>query len=162
MTTDAQWYELRNLVYSKEYVSAEKLIAENPNLRDQTNSIGETVLHFLSVENDIEGVAWLYSCGASLNTKNRFGTPMVFEVAGLGHKDLLLWLAQHGADFSVIDDRSQYGLLEYLRRGIDKAKPHWPTYDRMQKRKEQASEMERFFAEKLPDVFQTGDQKRQI
>src|SRR5580704_10495551 len=117
MTTDAQWYELRNVVYSKEYVSAERLIAENPNLRDQTNSIGETVLHFLAIENDIEGVAWLYSRGASLMTKNRFGTPMVFEVAGLGHKDLLLWLAQHGADFSVMDNENR-SMFEYLRRGL--------------------------------------------
>jgi hypothetical protein len=159
MTTDPSWYELRNLLYSKELASAERLIAENPDLLDRTNSIGETVLHFLAVENDIEGVAWLHSRGADLNTKNRFGTPMVFEVAGFGHKDLLLWLAQHGADFSVVDgeDRSMF---EYLRRGLDKVKPEWSTFERMQKRKEQAVEMERFFAEKLPGVFQTGDQKK--
>jgi hypothetical protein len=157
MTTDPLWYELRNLVYTKEFVSAGRLIAENPDLLDQTDCMGETVLHFLAVENDIEGVAWLHSCGASLNTRNRHGTPMLFEVVELGYKDLLVWLAQHGADFSVIDDRSQCGLFAYLRRGLDKVKPHWPTYDLMQKRKALADDMERFFAEKLPDVFQTGD-----
>jgi hypothetical protein len=160
MTTDALWYELRNLVYFKEFVNAERLIAENPDLLDQTNGIGDTILHFLAVENDIEGVAWLYSCGASLNTKNRFGTPMVFEVAMLGHKDLLIWLAQHGADFSVTDDLLHFGLFEYLRGGIDAVKPHWRSYEGMQKRKEQVVEMERFFTEKLPGVLQAYDRKK--
>jgi hypothetical protein len=33
-----------------------------------------------------------------LNATNEFGAPLLFEVALLGYRDLLLWLVQHGAD----------------------------------------------------------------
>jgi len=114
--------------------------------------MGETVLHFLDVENDIEGVEWLHTHGASLNTANRFGTPMVFEVAAAGHQAMVLWLAQQDIDFSVSDGRNR-SLFEYLRRGTEEAKPEWPTYDRMQARKKRAIEMEQFLEKNLPDVF---------
>jgi ankyrin repeat protein len=159
MKTDPLWYELRNLVYSKEFISAERLIAENSDLLDRTDGMGETVLHFLAVENDIEGVAWLYSCGASIDTKNRFGTPMVFEVAELGHKDLLHWLAQNGADLSVVD-REGRSVLEYLRRGLDKMNPALPTFERMEKRRRRYEEMARFVAENLPGVSEDGEPKK--
>ena len=64
------------------------------------NGIGETVLHFLAVENDREGVSWLHSRGFSLNETNAFGIPMIFEVAQLEYRDLFLWFTHHGADLS--------------------------------------------------------------
>lgn len=118
MTTDPLWYELRNSVFSKDFEHAERLLAATPALFDLTNSIGETVLHFLAVENDAEGVAWLHARGFSLNTKNRFGSPMVFEVASLGHRDLLLWLGRNGTNLSVVDNR-QRNILDYLRKSND-------------------------------------------
>ncbi len=113
MVTDALWYELRNSVYLRQFKHAEDLLGANPDLFDLRNSIGETVLHFLAVENDIQGVEWLHDRGFSLDTKNRFGEPLVFEAADLGHKELALWLAQHGADFSVVD-RKNRNISEYL------------------------------------------------
>ena len=35
---------------------------------------------------------------ADLNATNEFGIPLLFEVAQLGYRDLLVWLLQHGAD----------------------------------------------------------------
>ena len=134
MATDSLWYELRNSVYLKEYARAEELLATNPELLTLTNSIGETVLHFLAVENDIEGVAWLHVHGSSLNTETGFGKPMIFEVAELGYKDLLLWLWIKGADFSVLDQEG-HGIYECLLDGLhlelldpgieDRAKVYW-------------------------------------
>ena len=72
MTTDPLWYDLRNSVYSRQLARAEDLLATNPCLFDLRNSIGETVLHFLAVENDLEGVGWLHARGFSLNTENSF------------------------------------------------------------------------------------------
>jgi ankyrin repeat protein len=113
MLTDALWYELRNSVYTRQLKHAEDLLNANPSLFDLRNSIGETVLHFLAVENDIQGVEWLHDRGFSLDTKNRFGEPLVFEAADFGHKELVLWLAHHGADFSVVD-RKNRNIGEYL------------------------------------------------
>jgi ankyrin repeat protein len=56
------------------------------------------VLHFLAVEDDQAAVAWLRARGADINTKNEFGTPVLFEVASLGYKALFSWLIEAGAD----------------------------------------------------------------
>src|SRR5208283_3284874 len=118
METEPQWYELRDSVYSKLFDHAEELLQANPQLLMLTNRLGETVLHYLAVENDIEGVAWLHDHGFSLNTRTDSGTPMVFEVASLGHIGLLLWLSQNGTDFSVLDEEN-CGIFEHLLDGLE-------------------------------------------
>jgi ankyrin repeat protein len=111
---EALWYELRNAVYAKEFEIAEALLRANPHVRQLRDGVGETVLHFLAVENDAEGVAWLYKRGFDLDSKNKFGTPVIFEVAELGYKDLLLWFAQEGVNFSALG-RDGTDILKYLR-----------------------------------------------
>jgi ankyrin repeat protein len=103
MSTDPRWYELRDAVRRREYDVAERLLADRPDLLDARSGLGETVLHYLAVENVREGVAWLHARGASLNTKNKFGTPVLFEVARLRHTDLFDWFAAHGADLNAVD-----------------------------------------------------------
>ncbi|SUS05873.1 conserved hypothetical protein [uncultured Defluviicoccus sp.] len=77
------------------------------------NGIGETVLHFLAVEDDEAGVAWLRARGADINTKNEFGTPVLFEVASLGYKNLFTWMVEAGADARAQDAEGQ-DLVEHL------------------------------------------------
>jgi ankyrin repeat protein len=155
METEPLWYELRNLVFSKEFTRAEALLAANPDLLTVKNSIGETVLHYLAVENDLEGVAWLYAHGFSLNTGTEFGNPMVFEVAVLGHKHLLLWLAQNGTDFSVVD-RENRGIMEYLIEGLTEGRD-WvhqtPITDgRAEEYWRRREDTARFLAENVPSL----------
>jgi len=155
METESLWYELRNLVSSKEFARAESMLAANPELYALRNSIGETVLHFLAVENDLEGVAWLYAHGFSLDTGTEFGEPMVFEVAVLGYKDLLLWLAQNGADFSAVD-RENRGIMEYLIEGLTEGRD-WvhqtPITDgRAEEYWQRREDMARFLAENVPGL----------
>ena len=115
-TTDTVWYEFRNAVYASDFSHAEELLRKNPSLLQLTNSIGETVLHFLAVENDQKGVSWLHARGADLDTKNTFGTPVLFEVGLLEHKGLFNWFVQNGADVHATDSEDQdlvLYLLEY-------------------------------------------------
>ena len=107
------WYQLRNALAAGDYTTAMRLLKKNPKLRDERNSIGETVLHYLAVEDDREAVAWLHKQGADLNAVNEFGTPLLFEVALLGYRDLLLWLLEHGADPNAKDAYGQR-IDEYL------------------------------------------------
>jgi ankyrin repeat protein len=67
-----------------------------------TDSCGETALHFLAIENAIEGVRWLRERGASINTVDAFGEPLIFSVAQLGYKDLFSWHVRQGADLSAL------------------------------------------------------------
>jgi ankyrin repeat protein len=71
------------------------------------------VLHFLAVEDHQEAVAWLHARGADIDTKNEFGTPVLFEVASLGYKKLFGWLIEAGADAHARDADGQ-DLIEYL------------------------------------------------
>jgi ankyrin repeat protein len=129
------------------------MLKANPQLLTLTNSIGETVLHFLAIENDMEGVAWLHAHGFSLNTRNKFGDPMVFEVAGLGYKDLLLWLARNGVDLAVVDLKNR-GILDYLEGNPNKLDPASEAHKRMEERKERCKETARFLVENIPSIPQ--------
>lgn len=144
LTTDSIWYEFRNSVFSRQFAHAENLLNANPSLFEQCNSIGETVLHFLAVENDLEAVKWLHARGFSLNVKNRFGQPMVFEVASLGHKELILWLAENGADL-FIKDKSNWNIFEYLRRSQDES------------RRTRSDEMAHFLLKHVESLRSIGD-----
>ena len=86
--TDPVWQEFRDVVYSGDFARASEMVSCRPALLHMMNSIGETVLHFLAVENDLRGVSWLHARGADLDTKNAFGQPVLFEVAYLGYKEL--------------------------------------------------------------------------
>jgi len=107
MPVTHEWYELRDLVAGKHFDEAAALLARNPSLRFAVNGIGETVLHHLAVENDGQGVSWLWSQGFDINTRNEFGTPVVFEVALLDHRDLLQWFISNGADVKCRDNEGR-------------------------------------------------------
>jgi ankyrin repeat protein len=100
-----------------------ELLKQHPGLLEERNGLGETVLHFLAVENNQPAVAWLHEQGADVNVTNAFGTPVLFEVAQLGYRDLFLWLVQHGADpnrrgkdgQSMEDYLLEFGKAEMLR-----------------------------------------------
>jgi ankyrin repeat protein len=112
--TPEAWYELRNAIYAGEFDTASKMLIEQPALIHLTNGIGETALHYLAVENDLEGVSWLQARGADLNTKNEFGIPVIFEVASLEYKELFDWFLAKGADIRAQDANGQDIILYLL------------------------------------------------
>ncbi|RYZ68817.1 MAG: ankyrin repeat domain-containing protein [Proteobacteria bacterium] len=107
------WYEFRDAVYCGEFQVAEKMLRETPSLLHMANGIGETALHFLAVEDDQRGVDWLRTKGFNIDTKNEFGTPVLFEVAQLGYKELCAWFIENGADLTA-QDRDGRDIGEYL------------------------------------------------
>jgi ankyrin repeat protein len=107
------WYRLRNAIFDKEFGSAEVLLAQNPKLIEARNGIGETVLHFVAIEDDAAGVAWLHARGADINTKNAFGTPVLFEVAELSYQTLFDWFIEQGVNVRATDRNGQ-DIVAYL------------------------------------------------
>src|SRR6266516_5063209 len=93
-----EWYQLRDALEKADFVTDAALLEKDPRLIDERNGIGESVLHFLAVENNQPAVEWLHARGADLNATNEFGLPLLFEVAQLEYRDLFLWLVQQGAD----------------------------------------------------------------
>ncbi len=114
VSADPLWYALRDAVFGREFGVEEKLLLGNPVLTSLRDGLGETVLHFLAVENDGDGVSWLHAQGFDLDTKNDFGTPVVFEVAQLGYKELILWFLAQGVNIEA-RNRSGQNVIEALR-----------------------------------------------
>jgi ankyrin repeat protein len=108
-----EWYQLRDALYEADYSSAASLLQEHPHLLSERNGIGETVLHFLAVENCLGGIRWLHARGASLNSTNKFGTPLLFEAAQLKYRELVAWLLDQGADVKQRDSGNR-SIQEYL------------------------------------------------
>ena len=61
------------LAVSNDLAEAEQLFRDDPEMIHATNSLGETPLHYLAIENDLEAVDWLRREGASIDTTNDFG-----------------------------------------------------------------------------------------
>ncbi len=111
--TTPEWRAFRDAVAGHDFTRAEFLLAGAPDMIGRKNGIGETVLHWLAVEDDLDAVKWLSGHGADLNSRNEFGTPVVFEVALLGYTELFRWLIANGAD-PVQWDADGQSLKEYL------------------------------------------------
>ena|ERR1035437_7768375 len=124
MPESPTWYELRTLVAGKKFKEAAALLTREPSLRSAVNGLGETVLHYLAVENDEEGVSWLSSQGFDINTRNEFGTPVVFEVAQLDYRDLLRWFISNGADLKCRDKEGKNIKEHVLDYGHEKIAKH--------------------------------------
>jgi ankyrin repeat protein len=123
-TTDERWYELRNAIYLMNLPLAADLLRQQPTLLKLSNALGETVLHFLAVENHAEGVAWLHSQGSPIDTKNKFGIPVLFEVASLQNKELFTWFVKKGADLRATNSEGQ-DIVEHLLEFDDDAMAEW-------------------------------------
>lgn len=120
------WHELRKLIVIGNYGAAKQLVEKKPDVLSCVNNIGETVLHNLAVEGHLEGVQWLHAMGAKLDTRNRVGSPVFFEVALFEHKDLLAWMVDHKVDvhlrnadgddvFTFLRDSDAGSMATYLK-----------------------------------------------
>lgn len=96
--TRDDWYQFRNLLLVGDFEAASSMLALQPNLISERNSIGESVLHYLAVEDCQDEIEWLVDRGAELNVTDDFGVPLLFDVALLGYRDLFKWLIIHGVD----------------------------------------------------------------
>jgi len=112
-TARPEWYQLRDALENADFAAASTLLDKDSSLLHEGNGIGESVLHFLAVENNRLAVEWLHTRGSDLNAANKFGTPLLFEVAQLGYRDLFLWFIEHGADPKKKDAQGQR-IDEYL------------------------------------------------
>jgi len=103
---DPRFFAFRNAVYS-DLKTAGEMLASDPGLLRVRNGIGETVMHFLVVENGLETVAWLIGKGAEVDTKNEFGQTPLMEAASLGLIEMCRLLIAHGANFRYLNSREE-------------------------------------------------------
>ena len=96
--------------------NASKLIDNNSNLLFEKTGLGETPLHYLAVENQLEAVKLLYSKGADLNTINDCAVTPLSEAASLGYTDMVKFLLENGARIKQVPEGDPI-LHEAIRSG---------------------------------------------
>jgi len=109
-----RFYEIRDAVFF-DLETAKKLIAEDPTIVQSKNSLGETPLHFLVVENALGAVKFLYENGASINTSNEFGNSAIAEAVSLKYYDMVDMLLTLGAEPNIDEcfgERNRFSLSE--------------------------------------------------
>lgn len=101
---DDRFYHLRNAAFA-DLPLARKLIQDDPRIVSARNSLGETALHFLVVENQLEAVEFLAKQGSDVNNINDFDSSAIIEAAQLGYVemiDLLLRLGATAYDYEIL------------------------------------------------------------
>jgi ankyrin repeat protein len=93
-----------------------RLLNEEPNLIETRGGLGETALHYLAVENQIDAVRTLVTRGANVNTLSDVGGTPLSEAASLGYVDLVKYLLSVGARLKV-DGQSEPTIHEAVRSG---------------------------------------------
>jgi|GEM_PF-1610166 len=106
------WYALRQALWDEDEQKADQLLVENPDLLFAESIGGETVLAWFAIEGDLGRVDWLYKRGFNLDVYD-LGTPLIFIVAQMGHKELLSWLLDRGASLALRDQYDQ-DIYSYL------------------------------------------------
>lgn len=91
-----------------------EMISRDRSLLDARNSIGETVLHHLVVEGDLDAVNWLVHHGADVNVRNDFdGTPLIDAVT-LDYSKIVRYLLDVGAEVNAFDDTDESAITRAI------------------------------------------------
>jgi ankyrin repeat protein len=93
------------------------LLDEDPGLVQEKTSLGETALHYLAVENQLEAVKKLYKRGADINTVNDFGGTPLSDAVSLGYVELVRVLLERGARVEGLFSSNEPILHEAVRSG---------------------------------------------
>ena len=78
--------------------AAIRRVKANPRLLEARNGIGETVMHWLAVENHVDAVQALLEAGAPVDSVNHCGTTVLTEAASLGYISMCKLLMEYGAN----------------------------------------------------------------
>jgi ankyrin repeat protein len=94
----------------QDLAKAAEILDRHPKLIRSTNSLGETVLHYLAVEGRAEAVELLLKRGAVVDTRDFSNATPLHHAAQLGYVDLVRLLLFHEADVKAVDHNQETAL----------------------------------------------------
>lgn len=100
-----------------ELSKAEEILLECRELISSRDGVGETALHYLAIEDNIDGVVFLIQHGAEVNVQNDFGGTPLSDVSGLGMEPMVVCLLSHGATTEYSDNLGETALHHAARKG---------------------------------------------
>jgi len=96
---------------------ARQMLRDDPAWLTATNSLGETALHDLVIENHVEAVRFLLELGAEVDSRDAFQATPLIHAAQLGYHNMAALLMEHGADVHARDDEEETALFKAARGG---------------------------------------------
>ena len=110
MPHQAGWIELYGLIesgkkFSKELVELCK--------SSKTRIVGETMLHWYSIEGEPDVLQKLVDLGFDVNTQNKFGNTPIMECSLIRRWDNVMVLLKNGADLTI-ENNHGYDYFAYL------------------------------------------------
>lgn len=85
-------------VVQGELGEASAILQRHPELIHDRNSVRETPLHWLAIENELAGVRLLAKAGAAVDCADHAGSTVLCHCAGLGLIEICRLLLDRGAD----------------------------------------------------------------
>lgn len=104
------WIEAYNLLEEGQPVPSQLL----SRVLSNRSGLGETMLHWYSIEGDPEVLEKIVALGFEVNTTNEFGQTPLFEAAIIGRWDNVEVLLRHGAD-ATIRNKYDEDIFDYLQ-----------------------------------------------
>ncbi len=95
--THPEFYNIRN-AFLEDIPAATAMVAATPSYLKARNSLGETVLHWLAIEDQVEAARALLDLGAEVNAVNKFGDSVLMNAAQLNYEAMCALLLERGAD----------------------------------------------------------------
>lgn len=80
-----------------------------------TDDVGETALHFVVIENEMQAVRDLLAAGADTNHPDKRGNTPLMSAAGLGYSEMVVLLLEAGADPTATNDEGETALHLWVR-----------------------------------------------
>lgn len=99
--------------------AAAKTLQEHPWLRAAKWRLGESLVHFLAIEDYQGGVKWLLENGLAADRVNELGDTALFDVLKLGNYEMASLLIAYGANPFVVSP-THGTLIEYAKLADDK------------------------------------------
>jgi ankyrin repeat protein len=96
---------------------AHSMLRKNSAWLSATNSLDETALAYLVVENYRDAAKFLIEAGADINTRDMSGATPLIQAAGLGYQEMVSLLLERGADANARDDDQETALFKAVRHG---------------------------------------------
>lgn len=96
---------------------ARRMMQRNPALLTDINSIGETALADVVIENYLEAARFLLDAGADINTRDMSGETPLMQAAGLGYQEMGALLLERSADVNARDEGQETALFKAARYG---------------------------------------------
>jgi len=107
------------------------MLERDPSLIAVRNSVGETAMHYLVVENELASVEWLTDRGADVNTRDNFDETPLMHAALLGYMELCDFLLSRGAVIEFRDENGETAISKVAESGkreaLDMLLSHLPA-----------------------------------